>query len=88
MHLIELGTSQHFCRAGEVQEMGMHMNHLQSLESSRSLEKLVQSFLVSVSSATQHDLCWTRCYLEGLCDLTQMLWKCLEQGIKSRGGKA
>lgn len=68
--------------------MGMHMNHLKSLESSNSLEKPPQSFIVSVSSATQHDLRWTRCHLEGLCDLTQMLWKRLEQGIKSRGVKA
>lgn len=64
------------------------MNHLESLESSSSLERLAQSFIVSVSSATQHDLCWTRCSLEGLCDLTQMVWKRLEQGIKSRGVKA
>lgn len=64
------------------------MSHLGSLENGGNLEKLLQSFTVSVSSATQHDLRWTRCCLESLCDLTQMLWKCLEQGIKSRGVKA
>lgn len=88
MHLISLGTSLLFCRAGEIQEMRMHMNHLKSLESSSSLERLAQSFIVPISSATQHDLCWTRCHSEGLCDLTQMLWKRLEHGIKSRGVKA
>lgn len=56
MHLMQLGTSQLLCRAGEVQEMGMHMNDLKSLESSSSLERVAQSFKVSISSATQHDL--------------------------------
>lgn len=91
MHLMQLDNSTLLltltCSISEVQEVGMHTNRLESLETSGSLEKPLQNFTVSVSSATQHDLRWTRCCLEGLCDLTQMLWKRLEQGIKSRGVK-
>lgn len=67
--------------------VGMHTNHLKSLESSGSLEKLSELYslphLPHSTICVGPDVAW-----KGLCDLTQMLRKHLEQGIKSRGVKA
>lgn len=79
-------ASDFTCITGGVEKVGMDVNHPTSPGSSHRLEKLLQSFTVSASSATSQGLCWIRWCLEGLGNLMQMCWNCLEQGIKRRGG--